>query len=139
MPPARKHKLGGDDGREGQDSAAKRRLRNRLSQRQFRERRSMYIKELDELAHANKKSESDRNNLLMQETAMLQREMFMPTRTGWLAQGLQDRDGNISGRSVQLGVDAYCRCGLVGQHTKISVHPSPNRQIYTPRPVHKWT
>jgi hypothetical protein len=36
----------------------------------------MYIKELEELAHANKNSESDRNNLLMQETAILKREML---------------------------------------------------------------
>ncbi|CZR68171.1 uncharacterized protein PAC_18070 [Phialocephala subalpina] len=55
------------------NETTKRRLRNRLSQRHFRERKSMYIKELEERTKTTAQSESERNQTLIREAAELRR------------------------------------------------------------------
>ncbi|KAH7010553.1 hypothetical protein EDB80DRAFT_421981 [Ilyonectria destructans] len=61
---------------DGPNQATRRRLRNRLTQRNFRERKSMYIKELEERSKLNTESESDRNKALAREAAKLRKEML---------------------------------------------------------------
>ncbi|KAF5703340.1 phenylacetyl ligase [Fusarium mundagurra] len=59
-----------------QDETTKRRLRNRLSQRNFRERKSMYIKELEKRSKLNTISESERNRVLVREARDLRAQML---------------------------------------------------------------
>ncbi|KAF4436069.1 DNA damage response [Fusarium acutatum] len=61
---------------EKQDETTKRRLRNRLSQRNFRERKSMYIKELEKRSKLNAVSESERNRVLLREAGDLRAQML---------------------------------------------------------------
>ncbi|KAF4502465.1 phenylacetyl- ligase [Fusarium agapanthi] len=58
------------------DETTNRRLRNRLSQRNFRERKSMYIKELEKRSKLNAVSESERNRVLLRESRDLRAEML---------------------------------------------------------------
>lgn len=53
-----------------------RRLQNRLSQRNFRERKSMYIIDLETRSNLNTVSESERNQLLLREARDLRPEML---------------------------------------------------------------
>lgn len=53
-----------------------RRLRNRLSQRNFRQRKSMYIKVLESRLELNTVSASERNRLLLREARDVRPEML---------------------------------------------------------------
>ncbi|CVK98760.1 uncharacterized protein FMAN_08455 [Fusarium mangiferae] len=53
-----------------------RRLQNRLSQRNFRERKSMYTIDLENQSNPNTVSESERNQLLLREARDLRPEML---------------------------------------------------------------
>ncbi|PNP78975.1 hypothetical protein FNYG_07840 [Fusarium nygamai] len=61
---------------EKQDETTKRRLRNRLSQRNFRERKSMYIRELEKRSKLNTISDSERNRVLLREARDLRAQML---------------------------------------------------------------
>ncbi|KAH0847594.1 hypothetical protein FOPE_00745 [Fonsecaea pedrosoi] len=59
------------EGWDDMDEASKRRIRNRLSQRHFRERKSLYIKSLEKASKASTQTESARNKALSKELADL--------------------------------------------------------------------